>query len=229
MANIHRVNRLGAIAPALVNRVQQSGLFRWLLEKTAGIDRRRSLPTLHGETLRTWQTRRARRDRTGSPDVLLLEDCFTNFNEPHVGQAAIRVLEAAGCRVRLAGLTCCGRALISKGCLDDARQLIALQTPRLAAAVAAGMPILGLEPSCLLTLCDEWPELLPGPATQAIAGAAFLADAWLARELDAGRRTLILRDLQDRCLIHGHCHQKDSDERAEDRQQPELPASRGPG
>src|SRR5207302_2288915 len=59
MANIHRVNRLGAIAPALVNRVQQSGLFRWLLEKTTGIDRRRSLPALHGETLRTWHTRRA--------------------------------------------------------------------------------------------------------------------------------------------------------------------------
>jgi FAD/FMN-containing dehydrogenase/Fe-S oxidoreductase len=205
MANVHRVNRLGALAPRLVNRMQQSGVFRWLLEKTGGIDQRRSLPVLHEETLRQWMARRGRRDRAGLADVLLLDDCFTNFNEPQIGQAAVRVLEAAGLRVRLAGLTCCGRALISKGYLAEARKLIQTQAPRLA---AAGLPILGIEPSCLLTLCDEWPELLPGPATQAVARAAHLADAWLARELDARRRTLLLRDLPERCVIHGHCHQK---------------------
>jgi Fe-S oxidoreductase len=196
-------------APRLVNRMQQSPLFRWLLEQTAGIDRRRSLPVLHRQTLRLWDTRRRLRFRAQPPlDVLLLDDCFTNYNEPHLGQAAIRVLEAAGCNVGLAGITCCGRSLISKGCLDEARQLVQLQAPRLAAQVAAGMPILGIEPSCLLTLCDEWPELVPGPATRAIARSAHLADAWLAGELDAGRRKLKLRDLPDRCLIHGHCHQK---------------------
>ena len=209
MANIHRVNRLGMFAPRLVNRMQQSPLFRWLLEQTAGIDRRRSLPVLHRQTLRLWDARRRLRFRAQPPpDVLLLDDCFTNYNEPHLGQAAIRVLEAAGCNVGLAGITCCGRSLISKGCLDEARQLVQLQAARLAAQVAAGVPILGIEPSCLLTLCDEWPELVPGPATRAIARSAHLADAWLARELDAGRRKLKLRDLPDRCLIHGHCHQK---------------------
>ncbi len=207
MGNIHRVNRLGAWSPGLVNRMQQGGLFRWLLEKVAGIDRRRSLPVLHEETLRLWMARRRPRERAPA-DVLLLDDCFTNSNEPHVGQAAVEVLEAAGCRVRLAGLTCCGRALISKGYLAEVRQLIQTQAPRLAAQVVAGLPILGLEPSCLLTLCDEWPELVPGPTTQAIARAAHLADAWLARELDAGRRTLTLRGLPEQCVVHGHCHQK---------------------
>ena len=208
MANIHHVNRLGTWSPRLVNRVQQSGPFRWLLEKAAGIDRRRSLPVLQEETLRFWMARRGKRDRTARPDVLLLEDCFTNFNEPHVGQAGVRVLEAAGCRVRLTGLGCCGRALISKGYLAEVRQLIQAQAPRLAARVAEGIPILGLEPSCLLTLCDEWPELVPGPATQTIARAAHLADAWLARQLDTGQRTLALRGLPERCVVHGHCHQK---------------------
>jgi FAD/FMN-containing dehydrogenase/Fe-S oxidoreductase len=208
MANVHRVNRLGSWSPALVNRMQQNGLFRWLLEKFTGIDRRRSLPVLHDDTLRSWFARRGRRERSARPDVLLLDDCFSNFNEPHIGQAAVRVLEAAGCNVRLAGLMCCGRALISKGYLAEARQLIQVQAPRLAEQVAAGLPILGLEPSCLLTLCDEWPELVCGPATQAIARAAHLADAWLARELAAGRRTLPLRALPERCLVHGHCHQK---------------------
>src|ERR1043166_8475781 len=207
MANVHRVNRLGMLWPSLVNRVQQSPLGRWLLETIAGIDRRRSLPTLQNETLRMWEARRRLRVRAAAPpDVLLLDDCFTNYNEPHVGQAAVQVLEAAGCNVRLPGLTCCGRSLISKGCLDEARQLVQMQAPRLAAQVAAGLPILGIEPSCLLTLCDEWPELVPGPATQRIARAAHLADAWLARELDSGRRKLPLRELADRCLIHGHCH-----------------------
>ncbi len=208
MANVHHVNRLGALAPALVNRVQRSGLFRWLLEKTAGIDRRRSLPALHPETLRLWMARRGSRHRAARPDVLLLDDCFTNYNEPHIGHAAVRVLEHAGCTVRPAPITCCGRALISKGYLDEARQLIAAQLPRLAEFAAAGVPILGLEPSCLLTLCDEWPELVPGPAAQAVARAARLADAWLAGELQAGRRTLALRNLAERCLVHGHCHQK---------------------
>lgn len=207
MANIHRVNRLGAWSPRLVNRMQQSGVFRWLLEKVAGIDRRRSLPELHEETLRLWMARRLRHCRD-TPDVLLLDDCFTNFNEPHIGQAAVRVLEAAGCTVRLTGAICCGRALISKGYLAEVRQLIQSQAPRLAAQIAGGTPILGLEPSCLLTLCDEWPELLPGTATQTIARAAKLADAWLARELTAGRRTLTLRSLPERCVVHGHCHQK---------------------
>jgi FAD/FMN-containing dehydrogenase/Fe-S oxidoreductase len=206
MANIHRINRLGSWSPRLVNRVQQSGLFRWLLEKTAGIDRRRSLPALHNETLRLWMARR--RLQRNPPDVLLLDDCFTNFNEPHIGQAAVKVLEAAGCKVRLAGAICCGRAMISKGYLAEVRQLIQAQAPRLAAQVAGGIPILGLEPSCLLTLCDEWPELVPGLATQTIARAAHLADAWLARELVAGRRTLPLRALPERCVVHGHCHQK---------------------
>jgi FAD/FMN-containing dehydrogenase/Fe-S oxidoreductase len=208
MANIHRVNRMGAWSPRLVNRVQASGIFRWLLEKTAGIDRRRSLPTLQDETLRHWIVQRQKSVPPLGQPVLLLDDCFTNYNEPHIGQAAVRVLEAAGCVVRLAGITCCGRALISKGYLAEARQLIVAQAPRLAAQVADGTPILGLEPSCLLTLCDEWRELVPGPATEAIARSAHLADAWLARELDSGRRTLPLRNLPERCIIHGHCHQK---------------------
>jgi FAD/FMN-containing dehydrogenase/Fe-S oxidoreductase len=207
MANIHRVNRLGSLTPRLVNRVQAGRLFRWLLEKVAGIDRRRSLPALQEETVRAWHMRRLPRSPV-APDVLLLADCFSNFNEPHIGKAAVAVLEAAGCRVRLAGLTCCGRALISKGYLAEVRQLIQAQAPRLASQVAAGIPILGLEPSCLLTLCDEWPELVPGPATRAIARSAHLADVWLAGELDAGRRTLTLRSLAEPCLIHGHCHQK---------------------
>jgi Fe-S oxidoreductase len=140
--------------------------------------------------------------------VLLLDDCFTTFNEPEIGKAAVRVLEHAGYSIELAGLTCCCRPMISKGFLSQARELIQKQAPSLARRIADGTPILGLEPSCLLTLADEWPELVPGPETQLIAAAAELADGWLARQAKLGHCELKLKSLPEKCLVHGHCHQK---------------------
>jgi FAD/FMN-containing dehydrogenase/Fe-S oxidoreductase len=207
MANIHLLNRLGAPAAPLVNWLQTRRPLRWLLEKTAGIDRRRSLPPLYADHLRHWFHRRPQA-APGGQSVLLLDDCFTTFNEPEVGRAAVRVLEAAGCTVELAGLTCCGRSMISKGFLRQARDLIAAQLPGLARRVADGTPLLGLEPSCLLTLADEWPELVPGADARRVAGAARLADAWLAEQAKAGRCVLKLKESPGRVLVHGHCHQK---------------------
>jgi Fe-S oxidoreductase len=67
---------------------------------------------------------------------------------------------------------------------------------------------LGLEPSCLLALADEWPELLPSPATRAVAAACHLADGWLARQVAAGGIDLTFWPRREKCLVHGHCHQK---------------------
>src|SRR5262249_56921569 len=103
---------------------------------------------------------------------------------------------------------CCGRPLISKGFLHQARKLVQQQAPRLAQRLADGTPILGLEPSCLLTLADEWTELVPSSDTQKIAKAAELADVWLERQTQAGRARLELRPRRQRCLLHVHCHQK---------------------
>jgi Fe-S oxidoreductase len=213
MANVHLLNRLGAPVAPLVNWLQSRRPLRWLLEKAAGLDRRRSLPPLHANHFRRWFDRRPQSPGVATPGlaarkVLLLDDCFTTFNEPGVGIAAVRVLEAAGCAVELAGLTCCGRAMISKGFVRQARDLVAAQLPALARRVADGTPLLGLEPSCLLTLADEWPELVPGADARRIADAARLADAWLANEAKAGRCALTLKELPGPVLVHGHCHQK---------------------
>jgi FAD/FMN-containing dehydrogenase/Fe-S oxidoreductase len=209
MAHVHRLNRRGAKFAPLVNWMQRSRLVRWLMEKVAGIDRRRSLPPLHSDHFRRWfahhrpETSSAQRGR-----VLLLDDCFTTYNEPSIGKAAVRVLEHAGYEVELAGLECCGRAMISKGFLREARDLIQSQAAGLAQRLAGGVPILGLEPSCLLTLADEWTELVPGPETKAIAASAHLADAWLVGEVKAGRASLDLGPRPQECVLHGHCHQK---------------------
>ncbi len=209
MAALPRLNRLGApLAPA-VNWLQGRRLLRWALEKAGGIDRRRSLPPLHFHHFRRWFARHQPAPGAGSRGrVLLLADCFTTYNEPQIGRAAVRVLEAAGYAVELADVGCCGRTLISKGFLRRAQRLVRDEAPRLARRITDGTPLLGLEPSCLLTLADEWAELLPGPATRQVAAAAHLADGWLARQSDAGGCGLKLRPREGECVLHGHCHQK---------------------
>jgi Fe-S oxidoreductase len=209
MADIHRLNRLAAPLAPLINFLQARRSLRWLLEKMTGIDRRRSLPLLYRQHFRRWfaqHTPDAAAGRNGR--VLLLADCFTTYNEPNIGRAAVRVLERAGYTVELADLSCCGRPMISKGFLDQTQALIQEQAGALAQRLAEGMPLLGLEPSCLLTLTDEWTELLPGAQTKTIAAAAHLADNWLAEQVQSGRCELPLRPLPQQCLLHGHCHQK---------------------
>jgi len=209
MAGIHRLNRLGApLAPA-VNFLQSRRLLRWVMEKIAGIDRRRSLPSLHRRHFRHWFARHTPDPQAGQRGrVLLLADCFTTYNEPNIGRAAVRVLERAGYAVELADVVCCGRSMISKGFLDQTRRMIQEQADSLAKRLSDGTPLLGLEPSCLLTLADEWTELLPGTQTRTIAAAAHLADNWVAERVKNGQCDLPLRPRPQQCLLHGHCHQK---------------------
>jgi len=210
MANIHRLNRLGSVAASAANWMQSLRLSRWLLEKTAGIDRRRSLPLLHHDHFRRWFAKHRPAPTAGrAGTVLLLDDCFNTYNEPEIGRAAVHVLERAGYSVELAGLTCCCRPMLSKGFLKESRDLIQSQVLDLSRRLKDGTPLLGLEPSCILTLADEWPDLVPAAETQRIAAACDLADSWLGRQVAEGRCELPLtRSAERKCLLHGHCHQK---------------------
>jgi FAD/FMN-containing dehydrogenase/Fe-S oxidoreductase len=208
-AHIDRLNRLSAPLAPLVNWLQERRPLRWLLEKLAGIDRRRRLPRLHADHFRRWFVRHTPAPTAGRVgQILLLDDCFTTYHEPQVGQAAVRVLEQAGYAVEPAGLVCCGRAMISKGFLSEARALVRSQAGPLARRLADGRPLLGLEPSCLLTLADEWPELVPCPETERIARTAHLAEGWLADQVRVGRTELACKARPSSCVLHGHCHQK---------------------
>lgn len=209
VASIPYFHRLAAPLAPLVNWLQSRRATRWLLERWAGLDRRRSLPPLHRLHFRQWFRRHRPDPRAGlAGRVLLLADCFTTYQEPGIGQAAVRVLERAGYTVELADLFCCGRVLISKGFLSQARSLVHAQLSKLARRVRDGTPLLGLEPSCLLTLVDEWPELVPGEFSRIIGQAAHLADSWLAEQVRRQACELALAPSQQPCILHGHCHQK---------------------
>ncbi|HEV8062972.1 MAG TPA: FAD-linked oxidase C-terminal domain-containing protein [Gemmataceae bacterium] len=209
LAQTPRLYRWGApIAPA-VNWLQENRLFRWFLHHLAGIDRRRSLPPLHSDHLRHWFPRHKPAEGAGRLGrVVLFDDCFTTYNEPNIGRSAVRVLERAGYQVELAGMVCCGRTLISKGYLRQAKELVVLQARALLARLPEGVPLLGLEPSCILALADEWPELVPGPETQRLAQRVHLAEGWLGRQVDQGKCQLDLKQAAAPCVYHGHCHQK---------------------
>jgi Fe-S oxidoreductase/FAD/FMN-containing dehydrogenase len=196
--SIRRLNRIGAATAPLSNLAAR---FAPLL----GIAGARPLPRFTRDTLIRWDRRRPR--RTGR-EVVFLADSFTTFTEPAVGRAAIELLEAAGYAVRLESAGCCGRASISKGLLDQARGMAADMAARLAPYAERGVPIVGCEPSCLLTLREEHLALLPGdPGAQAVAGQARLVEELLLEAIDAG--TLRLRAGEPRRIVfHGHCHQK---------------------
>jgi FAD/FMN-containing dehydrogenase/Fe-S oxidoreductase len=209
--SIRRLNRLGSATAPLSNLPGRVTVLRRLLERALGITAARPLPTFHRGNLVRWFRRRSAVTGAASlGSVTFLADSFTTYTEPAIGRAAIMLLERVGYDVRLESTGCCGRASISKGLLDDARK----QASGLSAALAAtepGSPIVGCEPSCILTLRDEHRTLLPDtPSTRDIANRAQLVDELLVSAIDAGH--LPLREdswlAGRRILFHGHCHQK---------------------
>jgi FAD/FMN-containing dehydrogenase/Fe-S oxidoreductase len=204
--SIRTLNKVGSSTAPLSNLAP-----RRLLERAAGIDRRRPLPRFTRATLLRWDKRRPRRPSPPARDVVFLADSFTTFTEPAVGRAAIELLEAAGYAVRLEAGGCCGRASISKGLLDRARAMAADMTERLAPFAERGVPIVGCEPSCLLTLREEHLSLQPDePRARAVADRARLVDDLLVEAIDEGSLRLDpgSQVAGSRIVFHGHCHQK---------------------
>ena len=205
---VARVSALGARAPRLANAINALPPVRWLLEKVAGIDRRRPLPPLAMETFEDWFRRRTPPATAPRGEVVLFHDTFVTYNTPEIGQAAVRLLEGGGYRVVLVDRKCCGRPLISKGMLDEAREHAAYNVARLAPYARRGVAIVGLEPSCLLTLRDEWVDLLRTDDARAVAAQSALLEQFVLAERERGLSLRFAAGHGRRVLLHGHCHQK---------------------
>jgi len=194
--------RLASHAPGLANAVLRTPALAGLAKRAGGIDARRPLPRFAAQTFRAWFAERAGA-KAGTP-VLLWVDTFTDHFTPEVGQAAVRVLEAAGYAVDITGQpVCCGLTWISTGQLDGARRQLRRSLQALEPAVRAGTPIVGLEPSCTAVLRGDITELLPADprARQVRAATRTLA------ELLAGDAQWAPPDLSGvRAVAQPHCH-----------------------
>jgi FAD/FMN-containing dehydrogenase/Fe-S oxidoreductase len=204
--------RVAPMAP-LANVRNKSRMLASLGERLLGLSAERSLP----EWRRDYFGSRAsdRPGDAGNGEVVLLVDTFNRWFEPENARAALRVLEAAGYRVVLAGASgaqrplCCGRTFLAAGLIDEARSEARRMLDALEPYIARGLPVVGLEPSCLYTLRDEFLALLPGDASRRTAERAVLLEEFLSAEMRAGRLALPLAPLPEkRALLHGHCHQK---------------------
>jgi len=207
LANTGWINRIGSAFAPVSNWLAAfgGGLREWL----TGIDRRRPLPRFTGRNFPRWFDRHQPAPGAGSRGrVLLLDDCLTSYCEPGVNRSAVELLEAAGYVVERANLWCCGRPFISKGLLDPAKALVRRNVAILDEFARENIPILGVEPSCLLTLVDEYPDLFPSEATQRVKQQAHLLDGWLASRIRAGEVSLQFRPRSGEVLLHGHCQQK---------------------
>jgi FAD/FMN-containing dehydrogenase/Fe-S oxidoreductase len=200
--------RLAALAPGIVNAITAIRPLAALLKRIAGIDQRRELPRFAATTLRrALRSRRRPTPATTEHRVMLWPDTFSSYLSPEVGVAAVRVLEAAGCDVVVPeGPVCCGLTWISTGQLDVARAVARRTLRALRPAVAAGLPIVVLEPSCADALRSDLPELLGDePAVAVSRQVVSLA------ELLAARGWLPASAAEQRPAIgQVHCHQRAS-------------------
>ncbi len=188
-----------------------------LSQRIAGLSAKRTLPQWRNDTFLS--SRAALAANADRPEVVLLVDTFNNYHEPENAHAALRVLQAAGYRVAVARAgandaersrpLCCGRTYLGAGLVDEAKREARRMVEALSPHVAAGATVVGLEPSCLLALRDEFLVMGLGDAAQRLSTRALMIEEFLAREQREGRLKLSLKALpQKRALVHGHCHQK---------------------
>ncbi len=144
-------------------------------------------------------------DRT--PAVYFV-DTWTNHFTPQVGIATVKVLQALGHRVIVPPTVCCGRTAISRGLLDKARDLAERNVAVLAPYAAQGTPIIGTEPSCLLTFTDEAPQLVPTPEARRVAACAVTAEQFVAKAISEDPALLRFTKFPRNVRFHGHCHEK---------------------
>ncbi|HEX6902449.1 MAG TPA: FAD-binding and (Fe-S)-binding domain-containing protein [Thermoanaerobaculia bacterium] len=195
MGLVHWWSRIASLAPDLANRLGASALSK----KIGGVHPGRRLPAFARETFRSWFGR-----RDTSPSVLLWPDTFTNFFHPEIGRAAVEVLEAAGERVAIPRRAlCCGRPLYDFGMLDLARRQLRQILDALQPEIEAGLPVVGLEPSCVAVFRDELVNLFPDDerARRLSAQTFTLAEFLVQRGWEPPR-------LEGTAVVHGHCHQQ---------------------
>lgn len=210
-ANIGRINALSAPFATLFNWISSSRFGKWTLG-LIGITPERELPQLAQVKFSEWFAKHSKNPFKNGKPVVLYNDTFTEFNHPEIGQAAVKVLETLGYLVIVPAWNCCGRPALSKGRLEQAKAMAEKVVSELQVYAEAGLPIIGLEPSCLLTIKDDFRSLLgTNSAVESVINACTTYNEFLEGHLQDGHfigltfRTL---EMSQEIKLHGHCHQK---------------------
>ena len=219
LANADTLAVWGSRFAPLSNWVAGNFLVRWLNEKLWGLDHRRLPPSFARQTFLDWWRRNGEQygAEEEDPQLVVFADTFTNYHEPQHAQAAVRVAHQLGVRMTVPPRVCCGRPLISKGFLREARRQAEATTQILAPLVERGLPILFCEPSCYSAVRDDHPLLVGQSLKQdaeKVAAAAVTFEEWVESVLEPGSGVPQI-DSSSRfgpgprqILLHGHCHQK---------------------
>ena len=202
---IHVWARLAQLAPTLVNFINRAPLISNLAKAFIGVAQPRTMPGFAGESFKSWFERRPVHNQ-GKPRVILWPDTFNNYFHPAVGKAAVEVLESAGFRVVLPKRDlCCGRPLYDYGMLGTARRWLLQILHSLADDIEAGVPIVGLEPSCTAVFRDEAYELFPqNENARRLKQQTFTLAEFLEKHAPDYR----VPKLERTAVVHGHCHHK---------------------
>ena len=210
LGNISQLNRFGSFFAPFSNWVVRSDGFKDVLERIAGIDRRRTLPEFSSQTFKQWFRARGGSQPQAPPrgSVVLFVDTFTNHNHPEVGKAATAVLEKLGYQIIVPNLVCCGRPMLSAGLMDKAKKNALTNVETLYPHILQGAAVVGLEPSCILALFDDYRDLLGNDHRARIVRENTVTFERFVDEAMASGSTVSFRNPPKQVHYFGHCHQK---------------------
>lgn len=213
IANFSASAKLGSVMPSVYNFFVSNSVTGNLIKRISGFAVKRSMPTLSKTTLRSWYEKHQKElVQRGNRKVYLFCDEFTNYNDAHIGIKAILLLERLGYEVVIPKHEESGRTWLSKGLLRDAQKIINRNIAALAPLVSADTPLIGIEPSAILTFRDEYPDLASDEnvaAAKQMATHVFLIDEFIVNEISKGNITNELFTKEKRLIkLHGHCQQK---------------------
>jgi Fe-S oxidoreductase len=211
-AYINEFNRIGSIFPHLYNFLLTNPLLTRFTKKILGIASERTLPTIHKYSLRKWYRKHYKYKSSENGTVYLFCDEFTNWNDTPIGIKSIQLLQALKYDVKLVEHPESGRAAISKGLLLRAKKMANANIRIFQHLIDETTPLLGVEPSAILSFKDEYPKLVDESNIEAaknISQHSYMIEEFLAREAKRGKISSedFLKE-EKNILIHGHCHQK---------------------
>jgi Fe-S oxidoreductase len=211
IANITRINRIGTLFPVLTNFLLSNQITKKLVFKPLGFAKERELPLLYKTTLRSWYKKK-RRPSANKKRVFLLADEFTNYNDTTIGIKAIELLEKLGYEVLIPSVRETGRTYISKGLLKSAQRIANANVNKLWGHISQETPLIGIEPSAILSFRDEYPDLVsPENKEKAedLTSHCLLFEEFFQREVELGNISKeMFKSSKQAIKLHGHCQQK---------------------